>query len=403
MSYSIIDVMEYVKMEDVKFIRLAFCDLHGNLKNMSIMPNELSRAFSEGIAFDGSAIKGFENVAHSDLLLVPDPATLTVLPWRPSQGKVIRFFCEIRYSDGKVYENDSRNVLKNAVEYAKNQGITFNFSAEYEFYLFKTDENGEKTDIPYDNAGYMDVAPQDKGENIRREVCLTLEEMGIIPECSHHEEGPGQNEIDIKYSDALSSADHSVMFKNVVSTVAARNGLWASFDPKPIDGKSGNGMHINVSAKKNGVDIMDNVIAGILAYVKDITLFLNPSKKSYERLGFFKAPKYLSWSTENRSQLIRVPASSNGETKRVELRSPDPLANPYLAFALLIYAVCEAEKNQLTLPKQCDDNLFDAKEEIIKNLDRLPDSFDEAREIALKSEFVNKFLPAKLVALIKKA
>ena len=223
MKYTVNDVMEYVREEDVKFIRLAFCDLGGNLKNLSVMPEELKRAFDRGIAFDGSAIKGFELVEKSDLFLFPDPDTLTLLPWRPSHGKVIRLFCDIKYPDGRPYELDSRRILKDAVLKAKEYNLDVEVGAEFEFYVFKTDENGEKTDIPCDNAGYMDVAPADRGENLRREICLTIEEMGLNPECSHHEEGPGQNEIDFKYSDALSTADHAVIFKNATESIALRD------------------------------------------------------------------------------------------------------------------------------------------------------------------------------------
>ena len=203
MSYTVNDVLEYVKEEDVKFIRLAFCDSRGAVKNLSVMPAELERAFKNGISFDASAIRGFESVERSDMLLFPDPDTLTVLPWRPSHGRVVRLFCDIRYPDGRPYELDCRNVLKNAVEFAKERGVVCNIGTEFEFYLFKSDENGERSETPADEAGYMDVAPADKGENVRREICLTIEEMGLYPESSHHEEGPGQNEIDFKYAGAL--------------------------------------------------------------------------------------------------------------------------------------------------------------------------------------------------------
>ena len=249
MNYSVEEVLQYVSEKDVKFIRLAFCDVFGKQKNISVMPEELKKAFEFGIAIDGSAVAGFGAVLHSDLLLHPDASTLCVLPWRPEHGRVVRMFCGITYPDGTPFAADCRQILLNTIDEAEEFGLNFFFGSEMEFYLFKLNENGEKTFIPYDNAGYMDIAPDDKGENVRREICLTLEQMGIIPESSHHEEGPGQNEIDFKYSDPLTAADNAVTFKSVVNTVAARNGLWASFSPKPLKDSSGNGMHINISAK----------------------------------------------------------------------------------------------------------------------------------------------------------
>ena len=350
MKYSAQEVIQYVAEEDVKFIRLAFCDMHGKQKNISIMPGELPRAFTDGIAIDASAIEGFGDETHSDLFLHPDPSTLSVLPWRPENGRVVRMFCSITYPDGTAFVGDTRNLLLKAIADAKSAGVEFDFGAEMEFYLFHLDENGKPTDMPYDNAGYMDIAPEDKGENVRREICLTLEQMGILPESSHHEEGPGQNEIDFRYSDALSAADNAMTFQTVVRTVAHRNGLCADFSPKPLKDRPGNGLHINISARADsGEDILPYLIAGILDHIADMTAFLNPLPDSYARFGQHKAPQYISWSSENRSQLIRVPASSN-DHRRAELRSPDPTANPYLAFALIIYVGLDALKRKITPP-----------------------------------------------------
>ena len=227
MKYSKEEVIQFVAEEDVKFIRMAFCDIYGKQKNISIMPGELERAFEYGI--DASAIDGFGGEVHSDLFLHPDTSTLCVLPWRPEHGKVVRMFCTVTYPDGTPFEADTRALLRKAAEDAEKEGISFAFGSEMEFYLFKCDENGEPTNIPYDNAGYMDVAPEDKGENVRREICLTLERMGINPESSHHEEGPGQNEIDFCYSHAITAADDALTFRSVVLAVAARNGLCADF------------------------------------------------------------------------------------------------------------------------------------------------------------------------------
>lgn len=383
--------------EDVKFIRLAFCDIYGKQKNISIMPYELSRAFEYGIAIDASAIDGFGDESHSDLLLHPDSSTLAVLPWRPEHGRVIRMFCDISYPDGKAFECDTRSFLKKAVADAKNMGIEFAFGAEMEFYLFNLDENGRATQIPYDHAGYMDIAPEDKGENVRREICLTLEQMGIRPESSHHEQGPGQNEIDFRYSDPLSAADNAMTFQTVVKTVADRNGLCADFSPKPLSDQPGSGLHINISARSaSKEDLLPYLIAGTLEKVSDMTAFLNPSEKSYERFGSSKAPKYISWSTENRSQLVRVPAAV-GEFRRAELRSPDPTANPYLAFGLMIYAGLYGIQNKLMPPEAVDINLFTAGPEILNTLKTLPDSLNRAIEVMKNSSFIQELLPQQLI------
>ena len=399
MKYTKQEVMQFVSEVDVKFIRLAFCDVLGKQKNISIMPSELDRAFEYGIAIDASAIKGFGGDVHSDPFLHPDPDTLAILPWRPEHGKVVRMYCTITYPDGTPFENDSRSILIKAVEEAEAAGYSFSFGSEIEFYLFKLDENGEATKIPYDNAGYMDIAPDDKGENVRREVCLTLEQMGIHPESSHHEEGSGQNEIDFRYSDALSAADNAMAFSTVVRAIATRNGLKADFSAKPLDDEPGNGMHINLSVKsENGDDPTSSVIAGILEKASEMTVFLNPTEASYRRLGTHKAPKYISWSGENRSQLIRIPAA-RGEYKRIELRSPDPSANPYIAYALLIYAGMYGIKNALVLPDAADINLFTATDEELKALEKLPSSLKEASAKALSSSFISSHLPESLIRI----
>lgn len=401
MNFGYDDVLEFIEQEDAKFIRLAFCDIHGKLKNISIMPDEIKRAFSDGISFDASAIDGFDTEEKSDLFLFPVPSTLNVLPWRPSQGKVVRMFCNIKYPDGRPFELDSRLILENAVKYAKDNGLTIYFGTEFEFYLFKADENGNPTDIPFDNAGYFDVAPEDKGENVRREICLTLLEMGMKPECSHHEEGPGQNEIDFKYSDAITAADNAINFITVVKAAALSNGLFADFSPKPIKNCSGNGLHINMSIKSDdGEDYTDRFIAGIMAHIKEMTAFLNPCENSYKRLGEKKAPKYNTWSRENRSQLIRIPAAT-GEYKRIELRSPDPTVNPYLAFALLIYAGVDGILTKKKLRNSTDINLYTADKSVTKNLDVLPQTLKEAVEVAKNSEFISKVLHKELVKLLK--
>ena len=396
MKYSKEEVMQFVQEEDVKFLRLAFCDVTGKPKNVSIMPTELERAFEHGIAIDASAIEGFGDETHSDIFLHPDPDTITVLPWRPEHGKVARMFCSITYPDGRPFEHDVRTLLKEAIRHAKELGYSFYFGPEMEFYLFKLDENGNPTVQPYDHATYMDVAPEDKCENVRREICLTLEKMGIRPESSHHEEGPGQNEIDFRYSDALTAADNAITFCSVVKSVAALNGLHADFSPKPLADQPGSGQHINISIKGGDEKDTNHMLAGILSTVADTTVFLNPSKQSFHRLGFNKAPKYISWSSENRSQLIRIPAAT-GEYRRAELRSPDPLANPYIAYTLLIYAGLYGIQNKLELPEPANVNLFTADAETLAKYKTLPLSLAEARKRAFDSSFVRDHLPLSLI------
>ena len=397
MQYTKEEVLQYVREEDVKFIRLAFCDVFGKQKNISIMPDELPRAFEHGIAFDASAIAGFCDEAHSDLLLRPDPATLTLLPWRPERGKVVRMLSSVTYPDGTPFEGDTRALLRGVVAEAKEAGLSFSFGPELEFYLFKLDADGAPTAIPYDTAGYMDIAPEDKGENIRREICLTLEQMGVRPERSHHEQGPGQNEIDFRYSDALTAADDAQTFRTVVRTVAGRNGLHADFSPKPLPGAPGNGFHINVSVRAaDGEDKLLPMIAGLLAHAGEMTLFLNPTANSYARFGMDKAPRYVSWSTGNRSQLVRVPSAS-GEYRRAELRSPDPSANPYLAFALMICAATDGILRNLPIPEAADVNFFEAGEDVKAQFRRLPGSLEEARKIAEQSDFIRRHIPEAIL------
>ena len=365
MLYSAQDVFEYVEQEDVKFIRLAFCDVTGRQKNISIMPEELKRAFSYGISFDASAIAGFGGPVGSDLFLHPIPSTLNVLPWRPSRGKVVKMFCSITHPDGTPFAMDSRAILERAVNDAKALGCKVSFGSEFEFYLFKTDETGQPTAEPFDHAGYMDVAPEDKGEDVRREICLNLQDMGIQPESSHHEEGPGQNEIDFRYSDAMSAADNAMHFKTVVKTAALRNGLYADFSPKPLAGEAGNGMHINMSVKcQDGADVSEAFLAGVLAHVREITAFLNPVEGSYRRL---------------------------------ELRSPDPMANPYLAYALLIHAGLDGIRRNLSAPLPVNENLYTAPESLTSTLEQLPGSLAEAKELARGSAFVASILPAGML------
>jgi len=407
MDYTRNEVLQFVSENDVKFIRMAFCDIFGTQKNISIISEELTRAFESGISFDASAVRGFMNVEESDLFLYPDPATLAILPWRPQHGRVLRFFCDIKHPDGTPFEGDGRNILRKAVKRAEDMGYVCKIGSECEFYLFELDEKGHPTDVPHDFAGYCDIAPMDKGENVRREICLTLEEMGIKPESSHHEQGPGQNEVDFKYNDALSAADNLITFKAVVKTIASRNGLFASFMPKPIRNKSGSGLHVNISLSKNGSNIFktgkeghskeaESFIAGIMHRINEITVFLNPLTNSYARFGSYEAPKYVTWSHQNRSQLIRIPAAQ-GDYNRMELRSPDPACNPYLAFSLIISAGLDGIENKMSLCEPANFNLYDADENRLRGIQALPENLGAAIKLAQNSQFIRRVLPQKTI------
>ena len=395
------DAIEFIEENDVKFIRLAFCDLYGKMKNISIMPDLLPFAFESGIPFDGSAIRGFTDVCHSDLRLVPDPNTIHVLPWRPQQGRVVRFYCNITDSAGNRFACDSRGILQDAVAHAKNMGYVVKFGEECEFYLFRQDENGLDTMNPYDNGEYLDVSPADRCENIRREICLTLEEMDIRPETSHHEMGPGQNEIVFRFAEALSAADNLLTFKDVVQAVALRHGACVSFDPKPLPDTCGNGLHINLSVYRGGRNIFsdendrvlarqaESFMAGVLNRIKEISLFLNSTHQSYARLGEFEAPSYISWSRENRSQLMRIPFAT-GDRRRCELRSADPQINPYLVHALLIEAGLEGLSDKSALPPSTDMDMTQVNASMLGSIEHLPSSLKEASAIAKNSAFVKR-------------
>ena len=393
MLYTAEEVMDYVAEEDVKFIRLAFFDVFGQQKNISILPGELEGAFAKGVSFDASAIDGFGGEEKSDLFLFPDPGTLEVLPWRPSHGKVVRLYCDIRYPDGTPFEMDGRDLLRRADAAAREMGLSLSFGVDYEFYLFNTDEAGNPTNVPHDNAGYMDIAPDDKGENVRREICLTLEEMGLFPMSSHHQHGPGQHQINYRPASALRAADNAMTFMSAVRTVAARAGLHASFTPKPLTRYNGNGLHIHISFGNGDRTQFAPFLAGVMEHIRDMTAFLNPTRQSYERLGSMRAPRFITWSTENRAQLIRVPAAEDAPA--LELRSPDPTANPYIAFALLIHAGLDGVRRGLTPPPATDLNLYETDRK--SGLRSLPATPEEAFRFAEISSFIAEVLPRRVV------
>ncbi|MBQ1949738.1 MAG: glutamine synthetase [Treponema sp.] len=402
MEYTESEILQYISENDVKFIKLFFTDIFGEIKSISIQPCELERAFKSGISFDASNVQGFLSVNKSDLFLVPDPSTLSVLPWRPQHGRVVRFYCNIRYPDGTPFEGDTRHILQNEVEMAAKKGYEIKIGTECEFYLFLLDEKGNPTTIPHDNGGYCDLAPLDKGENVRRDICITLEQMGIQPEVSHHEAGPGQHEVDFKYDSPVKAADNLSTFKTIVRTVANRNGLHAEFSPKPIADKPGNGLHINISVFKDGKNIFEDVsnskeaagfIAGVMNRIREITAVLNPSASSYSRLGHFEAPRYIGWSRGNRSQLIRIPFAGEESRNRIELRSPDSSCNQYAALSLIIAAGIEGMEQNAKLQPEMLVNTYKASEAELKNIESLPHSLPEALELMKSSDFVKSVLP----------
>ncbi len=385
MGYAVDEVMKFIEEEDVKFVRLAFRDAYGVQKNISVMADEVKKAFEDGAPISAREIMGFEDCPYSVLYLKPDPDTMAILPWRPDSGRVLRMFCDVFTPDGEEYAADTRAILRKAVKTAEDAGIGFRFGNETEFYVFLKDEDGNPTKTPYDKAGYMDIAPLDKCENVRREISLTIERMGLTPERSHHERGPGQNEIDFHYAKPLKAADQMITFKMVVSTIADRYGLAADFSPLPLEGCPGNGYHINIYAvDKDGNDVARYAAAGILDKIRDITIFLNPADASYARLGNNTAPDRVNWSSAEESEMMYI-ETRKGKT-RAELRSPDASSNPYLVYALLIHAGLLGIEKKLELPEEMENEAM-----------LLPGSRKEAAGIAKKSGFVKEFVPEGII------
>ncbi|MCM8901718.1 type I glutamate--ammonia ligase [Caldicoprobacter algeriensis] len=406
--YSKEDILRLVKELDVKFIRLQFTDIFGTLKNVAITSEQLEKALDNKCMFDGSSIEGFVRIEESDMYLAPDPNSFAVFPWRPQPGRVARLICDVLNPDGTPFSGDPRYVLKRALKKAAEMGYdSFNVGPECEFFLFLTDSEGKPTIKTHDNAGYFDLGPVDLGEDARRNICLALEEMGFEIEASHHEVAPGQHEIDFKYQDALTTADNVMTFKMVVKTMAQRNGLHATFMPKPIFGINGSGMHTNVSLYKDGKNAFYDendplklsqeaywFIGGIIKHIKAITAITNPLVNSYKRLvPDYEAPVYIAWSARNRSPLIRIPAAK-GEATRLELRSPDPSCNPYLAFAVILAAGLDGIKNKIQPPPPTDKNIFrmSREERMKEGIDSLPASLEEAINEMEKSELVRETL-----------
>lgn len=398
-------VLKFVEENDVKFVRLAFCDIFGVMKNVAIMAEQLPYVLENGSGFDVSVLPGFLNVAESDLLLFPDPSSLSILPWRPGTGRVARMYCDIRSPDGQPFVGCGRHLLRKTVRKATREGLTLRIGTECEFYLFEMNEMGLPTLHPQDKAGYLDVAPLDKGENVRRDICLALEEMGLYPQGSHHEKGPGQNEIWCSATDPLRAADNFITYKSVVRTIAANYGLFACFMPKPLADKSGNGLHLNFTMNHDGKavgaqdEMLEYFMAGILEHASEITMFMNTTTNSYHRFGAFDAPKYISWSRGNRAQLLRAP-ERKGAHGKLELRSPDPLCNPYLVFTLLLEAGLKGIAAGKPLPPPADFNIVTAEESVRSGYSLLPQTLHQALECTMQGDFVQQILPPQILTKV---
>jgi len=402
------EIKKIIKERNVRFIRLQFVDMNGHVKNMALPACQIDKALNNEIMLDGSSIQGFRSIETSDMYFYPDKKTFSLLPWRAKDGSnVARLICDIYNPDGTPFDGCPRNNLKRVLEEAKQLGYEMNVGPECEFFLFKRDENGTPTQVTHDAAGYYDVGPDDMGEDLRGEMISTLQEMGFQIEASHHEVAEGQHEIDFKYADALTTADNVVTFKVAVKSIAAKHGLHATFMPKPIFGVNGSGMHINFSLVKDGNNVyLDEErpyklsqealwsIGGVLKNIRNVTAITNPIVNSYKRLvPGYEAPVYLAWSAANRSALLRVPAK-RGNATRVELRSPDPSCNPYLAFAALLTAALDGIKNQIEPPAPAEQNIYQLTDRERKRMkiDALPGSLIEALDLMEKSAVAKEAL-----------
>ncbi|MFT4104303.1 MAG: type I glutamate--ammonia ligase [Lacrimispora sp.] len=408
-KYSKEDILRIVEEEDVEFIRLQFTDIFGMLKNVAITKNMLGKALDNRCMFDGSSIEGFVRNEETDMYLYPDFNTFELFPWRPQQGKVARLMCDVHCSDQTPFEGDPRFVLKKVLKKAKDMGFVFHAGPECEFFLFHTDEEGQPTTNTHEMASYFDVAPIDQAENVRRDMIMTLEDMGFMIESSHHEIAPGQHEIDFQYTEGLATADQIMTFKMAVKTIAKRHGLHATFMPKPKAGVNGSGMHLNMSLSDlkgknmfedpNGKLGLSKVayqfIAGILHHMEEMAIMTNPLVNSYKRLiPGYDAPIYIAWSAKgNRSSVIRIP-SSRGESARIELRCPDSSVNPYLALAVCLAAGLDGIEKEMEAPESVDSNIFvmPADEIQKRGIRQLPETLGEAIDAFREADFMKEVL-----------
>ncbi len=408
------DIMKFVEENDVKFIRLQFTDVLGRLKNVAITRSQLEKALDNKIMFDGSSIEGFVRIEESDMYLRPDPDTFSLLPWRPKEDAVARMICDVYDTEGNPFMGDPRYCLKRAIDEAEDMGFQCFVGPECEFFIFHTDEVGRPTTLTHDTSGYFDLGPMDLGGNIRREICLMLEKMGYEIEASHHEVAIGQHEVDFKYQEALKTADDIMTFKLAVKSVAKKMGTCAVFLPKPLQGQNGSGMHTNISLtrdgenifydpkdpRKNGLsEVAYQFIAGLMEHIDAITAIADPLVNSYKRLvAGYEAPVHVAWSCKNRSPLIRIPAS-RGSATRVELRSPDPTANPYLLLACCLHAGLDGIKKGLVPPDSVDENIFDMSEKELRErgIASLPKDLDQALDALEKDEVIKDILGSHIV------
>jgi len=409
-------VLRMAKEQDVKFIRLWFSDILGSLKSVAITVEELEGALEEGIGFDGSSIEGFARIDESDMVAMPDPNTFVILPWRPTENRVARIFCDILQPGGQPFEGDPRYILKRNLKRAADLGYTFYVAPELEYFYFASPES---TTV-LDRGGYFDLTPLDAATDLRRETVLALEEMGIGVEASHHEVAPSQHEIDLRYTDALTMADSTMTYRLIVKEVALMHGVHASFMPKPLADQNGSGMHVHQSlfrGERNAFfdansehylsAIAKSYIAGLLRHAREITLVTNQWVNSYKRLvPGYEAPVYLSWALRNRSDLIRVPQYKPGkeEDTRIEYRSPDPACNPYLVFAVMLAAGLEGIEKEYPCPEPVEENVFlmTAEERQKRNIAHLPGSLFEAIELAEQSELLRRCLGDHLFEILLK-
>jgi len=412
-KYTKEDILRIVKEENVRFIRLQFADMFGALKNVAITSSQIEKALDNQCMFDGSSIEGFTRIEESDMYLYPDYDTFLIFPWSKAPGKIARLICDVYRPDGTPFEGDPRYVLKKVLKEAYDMGFTFNVGPECEFFLFKTDEDGQPTTKTNDMGSYFELGPTDQGEKARRDMCITLEDMGFEIEASHHEVAYGQHEIDFKYSDALNAADNIFTFKLAVKTVASEHKLHATFMPKPIYGACGSGMHVNMSLcttdgknafydenATNGLSkTAMSFIAGILEHAKGMTCITNPLVNSYKRLvPGFEAPVYIAWSAENRSPLVRIPAT-RGSGTRVELRNPDPAANPYLVMAACLGAGLDGIRRGLMPRASTNVNIYEMSdfEREEASIDMLPNSLEKAIRAMKKDDLIREILGAHVM------
>lgn len=418
-KYTKEDIKRLIEEKNVSFIRLQFTDILGTIKNVEIPVSQLDKALENKMMFDGSSIEGFVRIEESDMYLYPDLDTFVVFPWTSEKGKVARLICDVYTAKGEPFAGDPRNNLKRILKKMEDMGFSsFNLGPEPEFFLFKLDAKGEPTLEVNDHGGYFDLAPTDLGENCRRDIVLELEEMGFEIEASHHEVAPGQHEIDFKYADAVTACDNIQTFKLVVKTIARKHGLHATFMPKPLFGEAGSGMHFNVSLFKGKENAFYDestelglsstamqFMAGVLAHVQGFTAVTNPTVNSYKRLvPGYEAPCYVAWSAQNRSPLIRIP-SARGLSTRVEVRSVDPSANPYLAMAVILEAGLEGIRQNLTPPAAINRNIYVMSEEErqANGIENLPAALDDALTLLAKDQVAQAALGEHIYANFKEA